>query len=330
MHKGYSKRRDYLVGRPRIDQSSQRLMMPEETGTELDSVIMIGETRLEGGAKRMGVPSAGDYEEYAQARMLDLHSSLASRTAPHVKGSAGSAFAEFETRIILGRYKFIHAVEHYLTCVRQPAMPHGVVWRYLCHLVGHLWLNREVSVVGFGRDLVTYSLSAPLSELAVRAGNETLCLIAAQSIETDWLYDAQSLYASSLGPPAKGAGGGSGGGVGMLALSPAPPTPAGDGGAADSGGARCSCCGGLAAKCGGYSKPAYSCQKNVQLPCKSCGCKHMDRGPRLWKCAPAQHAVAGLTAAEQGNAFRVSSADFALGRSTVSAGSVAKLGPLPP
>ena len=56
-----------MVGRERIDYSARRAMMPEETSGDASSFVTIGDVRLEGAAKRMGIPSRGDYEEYAGA-----------------------------------------------------------------------------------------------------------------------------------------------------------------------------------------------------------------------------------------------------------------------
>lgn len=68
--KAYGKRREYYVGRERIDFSSRRALMPEESAPAMDHVFMIGDTRVEGAAKRMGIPTRGDYEGLAQARIV--------------------------------------------------------------------------------------------------------------------------------------------------------------------------------------------------------------------------------------------------------------------
>ena len=153
----FCRRRERTVGWRRIDCSWNRRMMPEDPDPELCGVIVIGDTEIVSGVQRVGIPPRGNYGCYAQARMTDLWNSLASEDGPHARSSEGWAYAEFETRVILGRYQYLQAVEHYLMDVRQPPVEHGAVWRYLCLVVSNTWLRRDIHSVSFGREPGTLS-----------------------------------------------------------------------------------------------------------------------------------------------------------------------------
>ena len=319
-HKGYGKHRERLIGRGRVDHSVRRRLMPEDTSVEDDTGFMVGDLRVEGPAKRMGVPTRGDYEQYAMARVRELSGSLINRTGPHVKGSLGAAFAEFETRVILARYQFLHAIEHYLMDVRDPPTAYGAVWRYLCLVVSNMWLDQEISLVGFDKDIVLYGVSTAVTELTVRTSNANLARVASSSLSLDWLSDAVQLHVASLGGPSSGKAKGIGSNSGDSSAS------SGGAGTGDGTPARCSVCGGPSNSCGGYFKPDFKCTKNVAVACKQCALKHMDRGTRSWTCAQAKKANgAGLTPGELNNAFRVSFSDAMAGKSKLTAAQIAAI-----
>ena len=276
---GYNKRREFLTGRTRIDQSARRSMMPEEVESASE-VMLIGELRVEGAAKRMGIPARGDYGNYAQARMTDLWASMVEMAGPHVKGSLGAAYATFETRVMLARYKMLAAVEQYLIDVRQPSVEYGAVWRYMCLLVSNMWLNKEIALISFDRDLVHYAMSAPVSELALRSAPESIRALAAASVNVDWLMDAQRLHDLYVG--------GKSGPQGQAQLN---------------ANQRCVCCGGLSSVCGGYFANDWKCTKEVKVACRKCDIKHLDRGTRSWRCGEAKRAASVLTVGEQAKAF---------------------------
>ena len=301
--KGYRQRREFLIGRERLDYSARRAMMPEETSSVGDTeFLMVGDTRIEGAAKRMGIPAQGDYDQYAQARITDLFSSLVGRSGPHVAGSAGVVYAEAETKLMITRYKFLQATEHYLTSGREPTVAWGVVWRYMCHLVGHMWLNKEIESVSFDADLVRYALTAPIGELAVRSAPGALRTVAAVSVNVDWLRDAEALHSASLG---KGLGGGGGSGNG------------GGNGGGDGAPKRCVCCGNLVSACGGYFGPKFACTNECTIACRKCGVKHMESGARGWRCGGAKKADQLLGAADCKAAFLVSFTRFKAGETKV-------------
>ena len=133
------------------------------------------------------------------------HASLANRTGPHVKGGLGTAFAEFETRVIIVRNQYLQALEHYLMDVREPAIPFGAIWRYLCLVVANMWMDQDIGVVSVYCDIVAVALSAPMTDLCSRNAGVALARVAASSIEVDWLADAVQLHeASSVGSVGKG------------------------------------------------------------------------------------------------------------------------------
>ena len=123
----FCQRRERVAGWRRIDYRWNRRLMPEDPDPELCGVIVIGDTEIVCGVRRVGIPPRGNYGRYAQARMTDLWSSLVSKDGPHARSSTGRTYAEFETRVILGRYQYLQAVERYLTDVRQPPVEYGAV-----------------------------------------------------------------------------------------------------------------------------------------------------------------------------------------------------------
>ena len=78
----------------------------------------------------------------------------------------------------------------------------------MCQLVSHLWLDRDVLLMGFNRDLAMYAAVTPMPMLSLRSAPEALNALAASSIVMDWLGDAERTYTTAMG----GGGGGGGGG----------------------------------------------------------------------------------------------------------------------
>jgi hypothetical protein len=304
--KPYLKRREYLVGRERIDHSRARAMMPEESTGRGSEVVMFGETRVEGVAKRMGIPTRGDYEEYAQARVSDLWTQLVEKTGPHVKGSVGAAYAVFETRVILARYKFVHAVEHWLTDVRRPGLAWGAVWRYLCALAQTMWLSQEIESIGSDRDLIDYAIRAPIAELGIRTAPQALQRLASSSIVHEWLSEAVTLHTAYTGEADSTETAGAGARAG-----------------ADKAPTTCICCLKPAATCGGYWGPEYTCDAECVKPCSRCGVTHLTKGHRGWRCGGAKLAKQHLSAAELKQAFATSYTAFVRGGTGVSAAKIA-------
>jgi len=298
-------------------------MMPEATGVDLDAnVLMIGDTRIEGATKRMGVPQRSDVDEYQQARMTDLCESLTNHKPPHVKGAA---FAEMETRVILARYKFLAAVDYYLTSVRRPAVDYGTVWRYMCLMVTDQWHSHDIDLVSFNRDIVQYAVGASLTELGVRSPSLSLKAAVGGSINSDFLAEAALLSAAYQRKknPGGGGGGGSDGGNGGGGQAPG----GGAGRGADGGGKvappNCVLCGGLGSRCGGYFSPDFKCTSDA-IGCRKCGCAHAERGPRGWACIKAKAAAGVLTAPELKLAFKTGLKAFLAGSTAVPADQVAK------
>jgi hypothetical protein len=285
-------------------------MMPEESSGAAE-VMMIGDVRVEGAASKMGIPNPSDYAEYGQARVKDLWSSLTEETGPHARGSAIVAYAVFETKVILARYKVLAGVEHYLMSVRSPPLPYGIVWRYLCILVSNLWLNKEINLVAFDRDVVNYALSAPINDLAIRSAPEALMMLVSTSIDQDWLREATMLHEAEV---AKKGGGGRDIGGGH-----------GGGGDAGTGLKKCVACGKVETGCGGYKSPDFKCKNPVSKACKYCGNLHLDRGDRGWKCRHARTAAKLLSASEKQAAFAVGFSAFRNGNSSIPAAAVKKV-----
>ena len=304
--KAYSQRRTRLLGKPRIDVPLRRRLQPEEQSGDSHSFIIVGDTRIEGAPTKPGIPARGDYEAYASRRMMDLYGQLSKGQGVHARAHTGSAFAEFETRIILARYQLLQAVEHYLSDVREPRMPYGVVWRYMCSMVVNMWLDRDVTLVSYNMDIARYAMSAAVATLGLRSAPEDLNILASMSVDPDWLADAISAYEGSL------------------------PSSVAKGGAGDAVTTRCSVCGGLAATCGGYAAPGYKCSADIVVSCRErgCGVKHMLRGPRGWKCKGAAAAVSALTKAELRSAFGSSQDYFIAGKTSADAAKVAAVAAL--
>ena len=193
----YARRRERLTGKCRIDYDWGRRLMPEESeppSVRVPGVIVDGR-HVWGALPRVGVPPRGNYEFYAQARMTDLLTSLTVEPERRAQLSAALAYAEFETRVLLGRYQYLQAVEHYLMDVRHPSMEYGAVWRYLCLVVDHLWLgSSSIGEVGIDREIALYAVGASLQELGYRMAPERLGILASASTVVDWLLEAQELH----------------------------------------------------------------------------------------------------------------------------------------
>ena len=104
----------------------------------------------------------------------------------------------------MGRYQFIGAIDYFLTDVRQPAVPHGVVCRYNCLMVEYLWSKKGITQMGVDRDLVVLALRLTVDELRIRLGSQEIAQLASQSINSEWLRDAQSMFDRSEGRGLRG------------------------------------------------------------------------------------------------------------------------------
>ena len=63
-----------------------------------------------------------------------------------------------ERKLALVRYQFLAETDYYLSDATRPALPHGVVWRYMVLMVTNLWLRKDITTVGLDRDLVDVAL----------------------------------------------------------------------------------------------------------------------------------------------------------------------------
>ena len=108
-------------------------------GAGHEDFMMFGDIRVSGKLKKNGLPTRGDSGRFGQSRMTDLNEQLRRGEGIFSKASAYRDWAIYETKIMLVRYQFMAAVEHYLTDVRKPATPWGVIYRYLTIMVKALW-----------------------------------------------------------------------------------------------------------------------------------------------------------------------------------------------
>ena len=292
----YGTRRARVTGTSRIDDSERRIMLPEASGNSLDSVFMIGDTRVQGQAKKMGIPSKGEYHRYAQSRMTDLLRQLAAGEGVLSKGSAHQGWAVFERKLALVRYQFLAETDYYLSDATRPALPHGVVWRYMVLMVTNLWLRKDITTVGLDRDLVDVALRSSLDELRIRLGSSELSVLASQSVNSEWLKDAFQMFTDSGGKAARAAVDDEGGGGRAL------PQPK-----------RCVCCGKAPGACGGYTEPGWACTADVKVPCVRCKLAHLVSGPRGWRCKGANAAHSVLSAGDFSKALKTSWTRFMAG-----------------
>jgi hypothetical protein len=263
--------------------------------------MMFGNMRVEGKLKKNGVPSRGDLLRFQQSRVTDLADCVRRGEGIYSKASLYRAWAVYEVKVILVRYQYLAAVEHYLTDVRAPATPWEVIYRYLCVLVLSLWRHKRVGHIGIDRDLGELAHVAELDQLRVQQGAPALLTVAAQSINLAWLQQAQREADEAGFGKAKGDGGASGG--------DGKPEPR-----------KCKVCG--RQSCGLYAEPAWACTADITVQCFKCKLKHVIGGPRGWRCGGAKAAIATLTAAEWRTASRTTWTKFMAGSTSVSAAQV--------
>jgi len=313
--KAFSIRRARLGVGDRIDVPNSNSILPGSSalGEASGSVVMIGEVRLEGTAKKTGVPARPTYNEYGQARMTDLYTDLSEGRGPHASSYAGRTYAMYETRVMLVRYQYLQAVETYLLTKRKPQLDYDVVWHYLCLIVMNLWHNTpEILRMGeLDTALAMYALAVPRPHLAVRVAPLPLTKLASVTIVSDWLREAQMLADDRVVGKTGGGSGGDGGGGGR--------DRDGGGGGGEDTKARCDCCGGMVTSCGGYRQPRFLCQNSVARVCPAAGCKakHMSKGHRAWTCKAAKEVFDKLKEEDQREAFKVNAKLFLKGMSGV-------------
>jgi hypothetical protein len=270
-----------------------------------EDFVLLGTVRLTGKPKANGLPSRGDFLRFEQSRVTDLSDIVRRGEGIYSKSSAYRAWAVFEVKVMLVRYQYLAAVEHYLTDVRTPPTSWGVIYRYLCVLVLALWRHKPIGHLGVDRDLGELALAADLDQLRVQQGAPALLTLASQSINLAWLQQAQrESDEAQFGKPKSGepAGGGASGGDGK-------PEPR-----------KCRVCG--KQSCGLYVEPAWACTADIVMPCYKCKLKHVVGGPRGWKCGGAKAAINTLTPAELRVAFRTTWTKFMAGGTSVSAAQV--------
>ena len=266
-------------------------------GAGHEDFMMFGDIRVSGKLKKNGLPTRGDSGRFAQSRMTDLNEQLRRGEGIFSKASAYRDWAVYETKIMLVRYQFMAAVEHYLTDVRKPATPWGVIYRYQCILVKALWRHKAVAHIGMDRDLGELALTLDLDQLRVRQGSPVLLTVASQFINLDWLEEAEreagAVASKSAAKPTDDK-----------------PTPR-----------KCLVCG--KSTCGLYVEPGWACTSEIVVPCFKCKKRHVLGGPRAWRCASAKAAIEILSAADWRVASRVSYSKFIAGETAVAAGQVA-------
>ena len=231
--------------------------------------------------------------------MTDLNEQLRRGEGIFSKASAYREWAIYETKIMLVRYQFMAAVEHYLTDKRKPPSPWGVIYRYLTLMVKALWRHKEVAPIGMDRDLCEAAQTLELDQLRVRQGSSRLMTVAAQFTNLDWLEEAEREAGSMAGKAVEG-----------KSADDTKPTPR-----------KCLVCG--KSTCGLYTEPSWACTSDIVVPCFKCKKRHVSGGPRAWRCNSAKAAMDILSAGDWRVASRVSYSKFIAGDTAVAAGQVA-------